>query len=252
MVFPCIVKILYGKKEFHCLNGHSWQGSITLDVALHWLRKYNGSVNTVCLKTGKDSDITVIDDDSRGVINPDLQRLVPAGTPAARTCNNGHHFFFSYCADIPTASYKTASIDLRNDGGLIFLPPSCIDGREYRWLTPLTRDTLRPMPEPLKAFCLSLRVPQAEQQRQPGAKAYSQLSEKQRRYLDGYLDRCKRARKGKHDRSACDYALCSWAVKINLSPESLWQLVYNVGKFAEPAHGRKYFDMTYRNALRTT
>ena len=252
MVFPAFTEILQGKKVLHCLNGHSWQDSITLAVALDWLRKYDGTANTLVLKTGKDSDITVIDDDDRDGPNPFLWPYIPNCTPTARTGNNGLHFFFQYDADIPTASYKTVSIDLRNDGGLIFLPPSCIEGRQYRWIRPLNRDTLRPMPEPLKAFCLSLRTPQPWTKRQPGTKSYEQLSQKQKYFLNGYLNRCKQARKGVHDRSACDYALCSWAVKIDLSSESLWSLVHNIGKFAEPGHGQKYFDMTYKNALRTT
>ncbi len=250
VVFPAFVRLLQGKKALHCPNGHSWQEINTLVDALQWLSIYDGQANTLVLKTGKVSDITVIDDDMRTCINPDLERLVPVGTPTAVTGNNGHHFFFQYDATTPTASYKRACIDLRNDGGLIFLPPSCIEGRTYSWIVPLTRDALRPMPDALRAPIASLREP-CGRMREPGTKTYAMLSTKQRYYLDRYLDRCNRAKKGKHDRSACDFALCSWAIKCSLSPESLWQLVRGVGKFAEESHGRNYFDRTYKNALGT-
>lgn len=250
-VFPSFVKCLQGKKVIHTPVGCSWQNDLTLEDTLNWLRAFKGRANALCLKTGKCSNVTVIDDDYRDDINPDLRRLVPTGTPYAQTGNGGHHFFFRYVRDIFTASYHDRKIDIRNDNGLIILPPSSIDARLYRWIAPFTRDTLRPMPEPLKSFILSLRAPQAAQERSEGAKTYEQLSEKQKKYLDIYLDRCKQAKKGEDDRSACDYALCCWVVKIGLSSESLWQLVCGFGKFAEPSHGEEYFEMTYKNALRT-
>lgn len=252
VVVPALVRLSQeGKKVLCCPHGHSWQDNITLADALEWLKWYKGAANVLVLKTGKDSGVTVIDDDNYGGINLALLQDIPNGTPTAITGNNGHHFFFSYCASIPTASYKTVSIDLRNDGGLIFLPPSCIEGRQYHWIVPLTRYALRPMPEALKDFCYFQRT-RKEVKREPGTKTYEQLSTKQRIYLDGYLERCKRARKGKHDRSARDYALCCWAVKIELAPAVLWKLVCNISKFAEKSHGRNYFDLTYRKALRTT
>jgi len=57
-------------------------------------------------------------------------QLIPNGTPTAITANIGHHFFFQYCAAISTTSYKMASIDLRNDGGLIsFRHPASMASR---------------------------------------------------------------------------------------------------------------------------
>jgi hypothetical protein len=251
VALPSFVRVLQGKKILCCPNGHTWQEITNLADALQWLRLFKGTANTLVLKTGKVSGITVIDDDARGDTNPALLQLIPNGTPTAITANIGHHFFFQYCAAISTTSYKMASIDLRNDGGLIFLPPSCIDGKPYRWLTPVTRDALVPMPEALQAFCLSLGTQQPWMQRQAGTKTYEQLTEKQKYWLNVYLTRSKHAKKGEDDRSGCEYALCCWSVKCGLSPDSLWRLVFNLGKFSEKGHGKKYFDMTYKNALRT-
>jgi hypothetical protein len=107
------------------------------------------------------------------------------------------------------------------------------------------------MPIALIQYLEALQRPLLRPARAAGTKQYSQISALQKKYLDSYLFRCRRAKKGKHDRSACDFALFSWAVKCDLSPESIWSLVYNVGKFAEPAHGQNYFWLTYKKALQT-
>jgi len=250
-IFPARIEVLKGKKEIHCPNGRSWKETITLADAIDWLQAFKHRENALCLKTGKVSAVTVIDDDTRDGVHPNLKGLISAGIICAQSGNNGHHFFFQCVPEITTASYKTQKIDIRNDGGLIILPPSFIEGHRYQWITPFSRDTLKPMSEALKLFVLSLQRPVDSQERTQGTKSYDQLSAPQKKYLDAYLLRCSRARKGVHDRSACDFALCVWAVKIELSPIALWNMVYNISKFSEPAHGRAYFNRTYQNALRS-
>lgn len=246
-VFPAIITLMETKKNIITPSGTSWKPPLTADQAVSWLHSLHGRANALCMKTGNCSGVTVIDDDNRDVINHQLARLIPLGTSQSRTGNGGRHFFFSYATGISTSANHEHKIDIRNDGGLIILPPSRFKGRGYAWITPFNRVALRPMPSDLKCFILNLRQPETVLKCNSTVMSYRQLSPKQRFILDGYIARSKQAEVGVDDRSGCDYALCCWAVKINLLEDDLWRLVQNIGKFEQ--RGWEYFNRTYRNAL---
>lgn len=70
------------------------------------------------------------------------------------------------------------------------------------------------------------------------------LTERQRRVTERLIGRSAGAEVG--GRSHADYALCSWAVKLGLNPDALWERVAEVGKFAE--RGEAYFSRTWKKA----
>lgn len=246
-VFPAIIRLTGKKKCIITPKGTSWKERLSLETAIQWLRVFNGKANALCLKTGACSSVTVIDDDNRNGIHPYLLSFIAEETPHSITGSGGHHFFFKYDASISTSACSSEKIDIRNDGGLIIIPPSCFEGREYFWINAIGCTTLNPMPLALKEFILGLHKPSVAPTEGRVFKSYTQLSRKQRTILDDYIERSRHAQTGIGDRSACDFALCCWAVKIGLKKDELWKMVSNIGKFAQ--RGREYFNLTFQHAL---
>jgi putative DNA primase/helicase len=135
--------------------------------------------NGIALITGEPSDLIVIDcdvlkesDKSSGVGDglAAFQALVrehglPDHTPEQRTPSGGAHYFFSLSKsmerglNLTTNSAKImingapVSIDTRADGGCIFVDPSCIGKKKYKFINPLVaREKLPAMPD----WCIKL------------------------------------------------------------------------------------------------
>lgn len=95
----------------------------------------------VGLLTGIKSDITVVDIDlyKMSMDNAFLKKFSSElkfnfGTFAVNTAGGGKHFYFKYDSDIRQTQDKGAKgfcVDIRNDGGYVVCPPSCINGKSY-------------------------------------------------------------------------------------------------------------------------
>jgi hypothetical protein len=87
--------------------------------------KWWGTYNSIAVITGKISGITVVDIDCEDLVEmKDLPETFTVKT------NKGYHFYFKYIEEAITKSEKFVretgdfNIDLRNNGGLIFAPPT--------------------------------------------------------------------------------------------------------------------------------
>ena len=94
------------------------------------------------LATGKQSGVTVVDIDNKNGVNGfhtlDVLGLEMPETVCVLTPSGGRQYYFRYCPDIKNmvaALGDGSGIDIRNDGGLVILPPSIHpNGKEYEWL----------------------------------------------------------------------------------------------------------------------
>lgn len=224
----------------------AWGETLSLPLVLDWLNFLGNGCNGIAIKTGVTSNLTVIDGDTKnGVdgISP-LSHIIFSHIPSVKT-PTGRHWWFAYSSTSKTSSDRKRGMDIRNDGAFAICPPSVVTGYGvYEWVVPL-KMPLQKMP-----IAVVNHVRKKSENRLPapeGRKLISDLTKPQCRILREKINRCKIAPIG--SRSEPDFAVCCWAVKIGLSPENLWQLVHNIGKFAD--RGREYFNMTYENALRT-
>jgi len=76
--------------------------------------------NGIAIATGKLSGITVVDIDikDKGIVPIEMFETYVVET------NNGYHLYYSYNAEAKQSQEKVKNIDIRNDGGLIFAPPT--------------------------------------------------------------------------------------------------------------------------------
>jgi Bifunctional DNA primase/polymerase, N-terminal len=212
--------------------------------------------NAIQIETGAQSNLTVMDADVRDGINGLAQiklGWVPEGTPCAQSQNEaGRHFYFLYTPFLRTSTHKERGLDIRNDGGVIYAPPSIVrGGGVYKWLVEPSKSNLRPMSTDLHDFLLALQSPNDKDRTSPkmfhpGMKSITDLTERQQQIIREKLEACEAAHKGQ--RSEKDFGLCCFAIGADLAPEELWALCQDVGKFSE--RGRAYFDLTFNNALK--
>jgi hypothetical protein len=146
-------------KKVPDFGGFGWKdGPHTLAESLRRLAALGQQANALALLTGRASGVTVIDGDgAQGVAN--AARHIPQGTPTARTQSDGRHFFFAYTPDLPTSANRALRVDVRNDGGYIFLPPSRVaGGGSYTWIT-APDHALAPVPPSLVALLRPANAP---------------------------------------------------------------------------------------------
>lgn len=113
----------------------------TIEDILHWF--LTDSESNIAVATGEVSNLTVIDID-----NPTSNPLSPDSFPptlTAKTGSGGYHLFYRYHPNIPnSASHFAPSIDTKNNGGYVILPPSTHpNGNKYEWIH---RTTIQPFP----------------------------------------------------------------------------------------------------------
>ena len=101
------------KKEFkHCTK--SWKDE----------PMYNSKLNGLAILTGKKSNITVIDIDGETPESIKLKDLMDKSCNYIIKTNKGFHYYYKYFEDIKTTTNTKIQIDIRNDDGLIYAPPS--------------------------------------------------------------------------------------------------------------------------------
>lgn len=92
----------------------------------------------IAVITGQISGITVVDFDVKnGSISPLFKQMPP--TITVKTPTGGYHCYYKYTPDIKqTVDYfrDGSGVDIRNDGGYVAAPPSCVNGICYKTIAP--------------------------------------------------------------------------------------------------------------------
>lgn len=236
--------------------------------ALKTFESYRGvSANALSLLTGPVSNLIVIDtdDDKAGLrFLESIGVLIYADTYRIESqSGKGAHYYFRWdtrLAGLKTTSSKTFGkdipVDFRGEGGLVFCPPSAVldvdkDTTTYYRL-PDTRGgkklRIYPFPEKLVQFFLN-----REQMKRSNTvanatactKSLSELSEKQRAWVEGDIKKLEETAKGLRSEE-CFKVVCT-CIKLNISPDNAYSLLAGKSKFAE--RDKKYFDDMYQSAL---
>jgi len=119
-----------------------------------WDNKYNA----IAVITGEISGISVVDVDTKNEKDLSFEKLDSDIT--VESINGGKHYYYYYDKDARTTTRLDKSpVDIRNDGGLIILPPSNIDGKKYSFIKDGLTTDLKNFPEDIKK---SLREKKAE------------------------------------------------------------------------------------------
>jgi len=98
-----------------------------------WWKKYPSA--QIGLITGQNNNLSVVDCDSEGSLNK-IRNILPPGykCPCSTSqSGEGTHLFFGYTPGLKTKSGVDRSLDVRNDGGYIIVPPSKGTNGPYIW-----------------------------------------------------------------------------------------------------------------------
>ena len=95
----------------------------------------------LAVKTGRDSNITVIDIDRHGTVDGyerwrELEEMYDeVEAPTVLTGGGGYHLYFRYCPELDGIKKLDDGIDIRSEGNLLVLPPSIHPdtGKKYEW-----------------------------------------------------------------------------------------------------------------------
>lgn len=112
-----------------------------------WKKWINDGFN-IGLKTGKISNVTVIDFDNMNIYN---QLKGIAGETLIQKTNKGVHYVYQYDSDLPKTRIVKEEIDIENDGGQVVFAPSTIDGKRRE----INFHTIEKIPEEFKKYLLS-------------------------------------------------------------------------------------------------
>lgn len=133
--------------NWHILPGYkgqkhsylSWKKDGFIDKRYEWNfleKKFDEpDVTNILLVTGKVSDITVVDFDSKKTVSEKAKFLIEElpRTLTSITGSGGKHFFYKFLKEFQDLIGIEKCIDIRNDG-LIVLPPSIHkNGNKYEW-----------------------------------------------------------------------------------------------------------------------
>lgn len=104
------------------------------------------------VKTGRISNITVIDIDTKE-ISADLKEAFKEVNTLTQDTKKGSHHFFKYDPELPKTNLRASNlpIDIENDGGQVVLEPSVVEGQKRK----LQIKEIQVMPVELKKFLLS-------------------------------------------------------------------------------------------------
>lgn len=95
--------------------------------------------NSICMECGQPSGCTVVDRDMHPKSTDILKKYAPNifEGPYDKSPRGGNHFYFKYVAGARTVANPSIGIDVRNDGGLLVMPPSIISTGKYEWVNPI-------------------------------------------------------------------------------------------------------------------
>lgn len=103
--------------------------------------------NNVGVKTGKCSNITVVDIDTK-TIPPVIEEWYKKNKTLSQTTEKGYHFFFQYDPELPTTRIEDLKIDILNDGKQCVIFPSVVDKKKRD----IFFNDIAPMPVEIKLF----------------------------------------------------------------------------------------------------
>ena len=138
-----------------------WTKKIHKNI-VEWQDWLSSSLN-IGIKTGKASNITVIDFDLHGEEFPkDIQELI--GETLVQKTKNGFHYVFGYEEDIPKTNFDLDKIhiDVMADGGQIVCFPSIIDGIGREW----NDSPIAKMPKEFKDWLLQYIKPSKQENKE--------------------------------------------------------------------------------------
>ena len=206
---------------------------------------YDETPNAVAIKTGKDSDLFVVDCDS------ELSAKIIAAFDVKPSVisPNGYHFYFHHQEELKTGSNKNLSIDTRGNGGLIFQGAyTTHDGVEKTYQ--VLSDERQPMPSKLLTFLKDNGFGKVTDT--PATPATTTVPEdhtqKQLELIDTLVQKSNDAIKG--NRSEVDYGVICKLIELGLSKDNIQERLRLVGKFREC--GDRYFESTYQRATEKT
>ena len=99
------------------------------------------------VKTGKISNITVIDVDTKTI--PKLLADILTPTFKQET-KKGAHYFYKYTPDLPKTRIDSLKVDIENDGGQVVIAPSIVED----WKREINTAPIAPFPPALKQYFL--------------------------------------------------------------------------------------------------
>ncbi len=127
---------------------NDWLNKLHIDRA-EWAKWVESGWN-LGAKTGKKSNITVIDIDTKEI--PDVFKGI---TTMIQTTNKGFHYVFAYEEDLPSTRLETLKIDILNDGRQFVLYPSKFDNIQRAWNYTHIDFEIPKMPKVVKDFILA-------------------------------------------------------------------------------------------------
>jgi hypothetical protein len=107
-----------------------WQNK-THFSKIEWIEWIKIGLN-VAVRTGKVSNVTVIDLDDITLVPEEMKNLLGT-TLVQQTDKHKFHYFYEYDADIPKTRIDKYKIDIENENGLITISPSIVEGRERKF-----------------------------------------------------------------------------------------------------------------------
>ena len=104
------------------------------------------------LPTGKTNNISVIDIDSEEGWDIIARLNIPPSF-TIQTPRGGRHIYYKYMPELQTGANIMQKIDVRNDGAYVLVPPSIVNGNEYKIIHHLAIQNLpfNPLPKAPKA-----------------------------------------------------------------------------------------------------
>jgi hypothetical protein len=238
----------------------SWQGEIDRDESQRRLRRLGDAANGLALKTGTASGVLVLDLDRKpdgvdGAVSLMREGIDLLGNEVqAETQSGGAHVFYRFPEGLDRSTCAglfgpNSGVDLRGEGGLIFLPPSIVKGGgSYRWLRDPWHYRLTEVPQALMTR-LSQRQTQildTSRLRAASSRSMADLTAKQWAIFEERLSAANTAPVG--SRSTACLRLVTWLVCCGVAEDEIWRTVKDVSKFS--ANGRRYFEDVFRAAVR--
>ena len=249
--------VFFGKIGSRSLG---WSGEIDLSESLRRLRRLGTQANGLALRTGAASGVLVLDLDTKpgnidGAVSLQREGIELTGSEVqATTQSNGAHLFYQFPEGLEKSTTAglfgpDSGVDLRGDGGLIFLAPSVVNGGgSYRWVRDPWHSQLTEVPPALMARLAQRQkqVLDVSRQRASGTRRLIDLSAKQAVIHTERLTAAQTAPVGK--RSTACLRLVTWLVCCQVAKADIWSAVRGVSKFA--TDGPRYFENAYQSALR--
>ncbi len=212
-VFPIVpgTRKFFAKRSPDEAGGFYW-ATLDPDQIDAWGHQWPDA--NIAVRTGGGSGLVVVDldfgkagrDEARRV----LERLsakslvLPESSVKARSPSGGEHWFYRYVGPLCSSNGKFGAengkdgskIDIKADGGLIYLPPTFVDGKgSYRWLKGGPMPASRLPPFPRWAYDLLKPKPTPVQIQRP---AFAP-GRRNHRALDALVKHCTEMLDGKRD-----------------------------------------------------